>query len=185
MKYKLLGPHVLSGGERLEEGTEVGDDTGYPWKYPDGKDMDPTPQMEGLDDQSREKVREVHRKLYGVGPHWENQNEEVVKAREKEAEEQKKLDEGSEPVSPQQKAERKWEEEDREGKRGEASIAPTIPPRPVTTPPGAARQPSHTSVASPTRGGSTTPAPGPATSKPPKEEDIRPSKPNEEQYPKG
>src|SRR6188472_3851711 len=183
MKYRLLGPHVLSGGERLEEGTEVGDDTGYPWKYPDGKDMDPTPQMEGLDEQSRAKVREVHQRLYGGGPTWENQNEEVAKAREKEAEEQKKLDEGSEPVSDQQKVERDWEKERKEGKRGEATVAPTIPPRaPVSPTPGPARQPSHTSAASPTRGGSTTPAPAPATAQPPKEEDIRPKKPNEDQY---
>ena len=110
--------------------------------------MEPTTQMEGLDDQSRDKVREVHQKLYGQGPSWERgQSKEARKAHEKQAEEQKKLDENSEPVSAQQKAERKWEEENREGKRGEAAMAPTIPPRaPVTAPPGAARQPSHTAT---------------------------------------
>jgi hypothetical protein len=187
MKYKLLGPHVLASGERLEEGTEVGDDTDFPWKDVEGKEMEPTTQMEGLDEASRKKVRDVHQRLYGQGPAWERgQSDAVRQAREREAEEQRKLDEGSEPVSMQQKAEREWERDHKEGKRGEAAMAPSVPPRaPVTTPPGAARQPSHTSTASPTRGGSTTPSPGPATPKAPDKDDVRPTKPNEEQYPKG
>ena len=186
MKYRLLGPHVLADGQMIDAGTEVGDDTDVPWKDIDGKEMEPTTQMEGLDDASREKVREVHQRLYGQGPSWERgQSEAAREGHEKQAEEQRKLDEGSEPVSAQQKAEREWEKEFKEGKRGEAGMAPTIPPRaPVTSPPGAARQPSHTSAASTTRGGQTTPAPGPATPKTPKDEDVRPTKPNEEQYPK-
>lgn len=190
MKYRLLGPHVTTGGERLETGTEVGDDTGYPWKYPDGKDMDPTTQMEGLDDQSRDKVREVHQRLYGVGPSWENQNEDVRKAREKEAEDQKKLDEGSEPVSAQQRAERKWAKEDEEdleaGLEGRESANARRDATVSRSMPGpAARQPSHTATASPTRPGVERPAPGPATPQPPKADEVRPKKPNEEQYPKG
>ena len=172
MKYRLLGPHVLSGGERLETGTEVGDETGYPWKYADGKDMDPTPQMEGLDEPSRAKVREVWQRLYGTSPSWEGQSEEVAKAREKEAEDQKKLDEGSEPVSAQQKAERAKEDRDKAEPR-------------LGTMPGPRPQPSHTVTASPTRPGSSTPAPAPATVQPPKADEVRPKKPNEEQYPKG
>ena len=185
MKYRLLGPHVLADGQMIDAGTEVGDDTDVPWKDIDEKEMEPTTQMEGLDDASREKVREVHQRLYGQGPSWERgQSEAARKGHEKQAEEQRKLDEGSEPVSPQQKAEREWEKEFKEGKRGAATVAPTIPPR-APTMPGAARQPSHTSAASTTRGGQTVPAPGPAAPKAPKEEDVRPSKPNEEQYPKG
>ena len=186
MKYRLLGPHVLSDGQMLDAGTEVGDGTDQPWKDIDGKEMEPTTQMEGLDDASREKVRQVHQSLYGQGPQWERgQSDAAREAHEKQAEEQKKLDEGSEPVSEQQRLERDYERDRKEGKRGDASMALSIPPRaPVTSPPGAARQPSHTSAASPTRGGQTVPAPGPATPKVDKEE-VRPKNPNEEQYPKG
>src|SRR6185503_3438772 len=172
MKYRLLGPHVLSDGQMLDAGTEVGDGTDQPWKDIDGKEMEPTTQMEGLDDASREKVRQVHQSLYGQGPQWERgQSDAAREAHEKQAEEQKKLDEGSEPVSEQQRLERDYERDRKEGKRGEAAMAPTIPPRaPVTSPPGAARQPSHTSAASPTRSGQTAPAPGPATPKVDKDE---------------
>lgn len=185
MKYRLLGAHVLASGERLEEGTEVGDDTDFPWKDVDGKELEPTTQMEGLDDASREKVREVHQRLYGHGPSWERgQSEEARKAHEQQAEEQRKLDEGSEPVSEQQRLERNYERNRDAGERGEASMAPTIPPRAPGVMPGAARQPSHTSTASPTRSGQGTPAPGPATPKAPDKNEVRPTKPNEEQYPK-
>ena len=187
MKYRLLGPHVMSDSSRLEAGTEVGDDTPYPWKDPEGNDMEPTTEMEGLDDASREKVKALHTKLYGHGPYWERgQPEAVRQAREKEAEDQKKLDEGSEPVSEQQRLERDWERDRKEGKRGEANMAPTIPPRgaPVVNPPGPAREPSHTATASPTRGGSARPSPGPATPKPVSDDELRPTKPTEEQYPK-
>jgi hypothetical protein len=188
MKYKLLAPQVLADGQLLEEGTEVGDDTAYPWKDADGKDMEPSTTMEGLDDASRAKVREVHQRNYGLNPPWERgQSEEARKAHEQQAEEQKKLDENSKPVSEQQRLERDWEKERSEGKRGEADMAPTLPPRgaPVVAPPGPARQPSSTATASPTRGGVTHPSPGPATAKPPDKNDVRPTKPNEEQYPKG
>ena len=187
MKYRLLGPHVLADGQMLDAGTEVGDDTDYPWKDIEGKEMEPTTQMEGLDDASRDKVRQVHQRLYGQAPSWERgQSDAAREAHERQAEEQRKLDEGSEPVSEQQRLERDYERDREAGKRGDASMAPSIPPRaPVTSPPGAARQPSHTSAASTTRGGQTVPAPGPAAPKAPKEEDVRPSKPNEEQYAKG
>ena len=182
MKYRLLGPHVLADGQMLDAGTEVGDDTDQPWKDIDGKEMEPTTQMEGLDDASRDKVRQVHQRLYGRGPSWERgQSDEAREAHEKQAEEQRKLDEGSEPVSEQQRLERDYERDRKEGKRGDASSPPRAP---VTSPPGAARQPSHTSAASTTRGGQTAPAPGPATPKVDKDE-VRPTKPNEEQYPKG
>jgi len=186
MKYRLLGPHTLNDAV-LDTGTEVGDDTPYPWKDVEGNDMPPTTQMEGLDDASRDKVRQVHRQLYGTSPAWERgQSEDARKAHEQQAEEQRKLDEDSKPVSEQQRLERDYERDREAGKRGDAAMAPSIPPRaPVTPMPGAARQPSHTSAASTTRGGQTTPAPGPATPKPPDKDEVRPSKPNEEQYPKG
>src|SRR6188472_3640468 len=129
MKYRLLGPHTIND-QLLETGTDVGDDTDIPWKDIEGKEMEPTTQMEGLDDASRDKVREVHQRLYGTGPAWERgESKEAREAHERQAEEQKKLDEDSKPVSEQQRLERDYERDRQEGKRGEAAMAPTIPPR--------------------------------------------------------
>jgi hypothetical protein len=162
MKFRLLGPAVLSDGQQLDAGTEIGDDTPYPYKNPDGSPMEPSTTMEGLDEDGKKAVHDLHRRLFGHGPYWESgQSEEVRKARETEAEEQRKLDESSEP-------------------------APTIPPKgPPTATPGPARQVSGTETANPTRGGVASPAPGPATAKPPDKDEARPKRPNEEQYPKG
>ena len=196
MKYRLLAQHTApQSGELLEAGTEVGDDTEHPWKNRDGSDAEPSTQMEPLDDAAREKIKGLHQKLYGSEPDWSGgQSEEVRQAREKERDEQQKLDEGSEPVSEQQHLEREWDKEREErghGPRREA--APTIPPRGTqaglhppgrATEPGPARQPSHTATTAPTRGGPA-PARGVATPKPPEDEEARPKNPNEEQYPKG
>lgn len=186
MKFRLLGDHVTAEQQVIAGGTVVGDDTPWSWRDADGKPLPVTTTMEGLDDEGREMVSALHRQLYGKDrPYWE-EPDAAREAHEKQAEEQQKLDEGSEPVSEQQRLERNYEKDRKEGKRGEADMAPTIPPRaPVTATPGAARQPSHTATASPTTGGTTRPAPGPATPQPPKEDEVRPKKPNEEQYPKG
>lgn len=186
MKFRLLADHVTAEQQVIPGGTVVGDDTSYPWRDREDKPLPVTTQMEALDDEGREMVNALHRQLYGKDrPSWE-EPEAAREAHEKQAEEQKKLDEDSEPVSEQQRLERNYERDRKEGKRGEADMAPTIPPRaPVTATPGAARQPSHTATASPTRGGSTTPSAGPATPQPPKADEVRPKKPNEEQYPKG
>lgn len=192
MKYRLLAEHIAPvSGEVLPAGTEVGDDTPYPWKNADGSDAEPSTTMEGLDDAARKKVEEVHQRLFGHRPYWhEGQPDEVRKAREKEAEEQQKLDEGSEPVSEQQRVEREYADEQQESelakRRPKGEPMPMIPPRgaPVAMP-GPARQPSSTANPNPTRGGVTTPAPGPATPKPPDKEEVRPKNPNEQQYPKG
>ena len=186
MKYRLLAQHTAPvSGEVLEAGTEVGDDTEHPWKNRDGSDAEPSTQMEGLDDAAREKIKGLHQKLYGSEPDWgDGQSEEVRQAREKEREEQEKLDEGSAPVSEQQHLER---EDDKE--REKCGIgAPRRggqPMAPGGAPPGPARQPSHTATTAPTRGGTTAPARGPATPKPPEGDEVRPKNPNEEQYPKG
>ena len=184
MKYRLLAPHTApQTGERLEAGTEVGDDTEHPWKNPDGSDAEPSTQMEGLDDAARDKVKQLHQKLYGSEPDFGGtQSEEVRQAREKEREEQQKLDEGSEPVSEQQHLEREWDKEREERGHGPRRGEPMAP---GGAPPGPARQPSHTATTAPTRGGASTPARGPATPKPPEGDEARPTKPNEEQYPKG
>jgi hypothetical protein len=199
MKYRLLGPHTApQSGERLEAGTEVGDDTPYPWKNRDGSDAEPSTSMEGLDDAARDKIKGLHQKLYGSEPDWSGgQSESVRQAREKEKEEQQKLDEGSEPVSEQQHLEREWdkEREKRGGapRRAPGEPAPSIPSRGTHqgmhpragAEPGPAREPSHTASAAPTRSGATPAARGPATPKPPEGDEARPKNPNEDQYPKG
>lgn len=182
MRYRLLAPHVTSDGRMLEEGAIVGegDDVVDPWRNTRGELMPPTTQMEGLDDDSRKAVGELHQKLYGAPPSWENNlPEEQRKAREAEAEEQAKLDAGSKPVSRAQAVERKIAEQEKEFEGNDLDLRD----RPI--PPGPARQPSSTATASPTRGGVTRPAAGPATPQPPSAEDARPKKPNEDQYPKG
>jgi len=187
MKYRLLAPHTApQSGERLEAGTEVGDDTEYAWKNPDGSDAEPSTQMEGLDDAARNKVNELHKKLYGSEPAFGgSQSEEVRQAREKERDEQQTLDEGSEPVSEQQHLEREDAKEREERGHGPRRGDRGEPMAPGGAPPGPARQPSHTATTAPTRGGSTAPARGPATPKPPEGEEARPKNSNEEQYPKG
>jgi len=199
MKYRLLAQHTAPvSGEVLEAGTEVGDDTEHPWKNRDGSDAEPSTQMEGLDDAAREKVNALHRKLYGSDPDWGgHQSEEVRQAREKEKEEQQKLDEGSEPVSEQQHLEREdAKEREKRGqgapRRAPGEPAPSIPSRGTQAgrhpragaEPGPAREPSHTATTAPTTGGAT-PARGVATPRAPEGDEARPKNPNEEQYPKG
>lgn len=173
MKFRLLAEHVAPNGAVLSEGTEVGDDTPWPWRNPRGEPIEPSTQMEGLDDEGKEAVKTVHQRLYGRDPYWhDNVSEGVRKVREEEAETQAKLDEESEPVSEQQAREWKMEEERDKPLRDRAVM------------PGPAAQPSPTVRAAPTRGGQTRPAPGPATPSV-QAENVRPEKPNEEQYPKG
>ena len=187
MKYRLLAQHTApQSGELLEAGTEVGDDTEHPWKNRDGSDAEPSTQMEGLDDAAREKIKGLHQKLYGSEPDWSGgQSESVRQAREKEKDEQQKLDEGSEPVSLQQHLEREDDKEREKRAEGAPRRAGREPMAPGGAPPGPGRQPSHTASAAPTRGGSTAPARGVATPKPQEGDEVRPKNPNEEQYPKG
>lgn len=169
MKYRLLARHVLADQRLVEAGTVVGDDTAFPWRDAAGNELPPTTQMEGLDDASRQKVQDVHQQLYGVDPHWDRaQTPEEREAFEAAGEEQRKLDESSEPVSEQQEMEREF--------GVEATGVPL---------PGPGRQPSSTATAAPTIGGEMVPSPGPAAPLPPEPKDIRPKKPNEEQFPKG
>jgi hypothetical protein len=65
MKYRLRSPHVIEGAVR-NAGTVVGDDDDCPVKYYG----DPTPDMEGLDDASRDKINEVHKRLHGIEAPW-------------------------------------------------------------------------------------------------------------------
>jgi hypothetical protein len=181
-QYKLLSQHVTPEGVVLEEGTIVGDDTPYPWLYPHTHEpMPPSNAMEGMDDEAKEKIKELNRKLYGdESPHTLGPPEDILAARKAEEEASKKAEEGSEPVSPMQRYERKVAEE-QEKAEGEGM------PKPAFTPPGpAGTGPSvHTAPPSFHRTGQRVVSPGVATPKPPRDEDARPRKPNEEQYPKG
>lgn len=63
-KYLLHAPHYTSDGRYLTAGTAVGDDTNQPWND------EVTNQMEGLDDEGREKVQELHKRLYNADAPW-------------------------------------------------------------------------------------------------------------------
>lgn len=129
-KYKLLAEHVTSDGMVLPAGTEVGDGTPYPWP------MDPSNQMEGVDDDGKARVEAYWQERYGHGP--DTTPEAIAKAREEEAAASAKREEeikAGPPVSDAQKEEREAEK----------------PPEP---PPAQAR------------GGVQSPSPGPATVEP-------------------
>jgi hypothetical protein len=93
--YRLRVDHVDSEGRVLSAGTEVGTDTPYMWPGP------PTNAMEGLDAEGVRRVNEVHMALYGAKAPWDNVN---LAEQQKKAEDQRKVDEGSAPVSFSQAA---------------------------------------------------------------------------------
>ena len=138
-KYKLLAEHVTSDGQVLPAGTEVGDGTPYSWP------MEPSNQMEGLDEDGKAKVDAFWQSRYGhpyqapdVNPNLSDADKAALEAEEKAKVDAQKAIEAGPPVSEAQKLER-------EGK----------PPEP-------APEPNPTSQASPTRGG-VRHSPGPAT----------------------
>lgn len=180
-QYRLLGPHVTSEGILLEAGTVVGDDTPWPWRYPfNNEPMPPSNQMEGCDDEGKKNIEELQRKLYGEEMMERSKvPDNVREARDKQAKEQEKLDEDSKPVSAEQKWERKaLEEREKDEKEGM--------PKPRTPPIKPGEGPSvHTAPQAAHKVGQQVTPGGVATPKPPKDEDIRPSNPNEDQYPKG
>jgi len=181
MQYRLLGPHVTADGVVLDTGTIVGDDTPWPWRYPyNNEPMPPSNQMEGVDDEGKKNIEVLQKKLYGEDMLERNKvPEPVQQAREKEAKEQEKLDENSKPVSAEQKWERKeLEEREKDEKEGM--------PKPRTPPIKPGEGPSvHTAPQAAHRTGQQATPGGVATPKPPRDEEARPEKPNEEQYPKG
>lgn len=166
MKFKLLAEHVLPDGRLLEEGTDVGDDTSYPWRNKDGSPQPPSTQMLGMDPEGQKAVEDLHMELYGTKP-TDLVDPEVVKVREAEATAQKALDEGSAPVSDRQTLERRMAEAK---EKGEAVYDPRVV--------------SSTATAAPTRGGVTRPSPGVASANPPTGQAARVTNPNQEQYPK-
>lgn len=163
-KYRLLAEHVARDGRILPAGTEVGDDTPEPWEDR------PSTQMMGLDDAGKEEVNKLHQELYGHDAPSHLQEPDHVREHREEGEKYEKEAVEGEPVSEQQRLEYEAL------KKGET---PPSPP-----PPGPGPQPSPTVRAAVTRGGSTSPSPGPATPQV-DDENRRPRKPNEEQYPKG
>ncbi len=166
-KYRLLAEHVAPDGQVLPAGTEVGDDTPYPWP------MDPSNQMEGIDDDGKKRVDDFWKTHYGhefrhpdANPNLTDDQRAALEADEEAKKKEEEARKAGPPVSDQQRMER-----EEEGKPTEA------------VPPGPARQPSSTATASPTRGGVRASSPGPATIET-RREDIRPHRPNEEQSPK-
>ena len=166
MKFKLLAQHVLADGQLLEEGTEVGDDTPYPWRNRDGSPQKPSNQMLGLDDEGRKMVEDLHMELYGTKP-ADLVDEDVLKARADETKAQEELDKNSEPVSDRQRVERQMAEA---RAKGEEAAEPRVV--------------SATATASPTRGGATHPSPGVAGANPPTGQAARVTNPNQQQAPK-
>jgi len=167
-QYRLLAPHIYHNGVMLETGTVVGDDTPYPWTYEaNGQPMPPSNQMEGVDDDGKAKVEELHKKLYGEEAVTLGKPSEAVQAaRDKEAADQKALDEGSAPVSPQQQYDRKVAED-------QAKAEAEGMPKPAFVPPGPAgpQGPSaHTAPQGPHRTGQQA-GRGVATPKAPEEKD--------------
>lgn len=185
MKFRLLAPHVTPEGAVLDRDTDVGDDSPWPWKKPNGEYYEVSTQMMGLDEDGKAEVEKLHKKLYGAPPPWDNQeNEAQLKARKDEEENQKKLDEGSEPVSEQQRLEREADKDAKNHPERRVARAAPLEGRAAGAQPLVTPTLSSTARNSPTRGGDTSPARGPATPRTPQDEAVRPTKPNEEQYPK-
>lgn len=155
-KYKLLTQHVTSESVILEPGTEVGDDTDWPWKG------EPSIHMVGVDEEGKQKVNELHQKLYGRDA--PAQEAEEPSEEDKKAEQEEEKLKAAEPVSKLQEMERHEEETGEE-----------VVPRRVVSP---------TTNSTPTRGGRTGGGAGPATPQI-DQENIRPKNPNEDMSPKG
>lgn len=60
MRFKLLVTHYIDD-QLLEAGTEIGDGTSVPFRYPDNSPRTPSPegQMEGLDDEGKAMVAAI------------------------------------------------------------------------------------------------------------------------------
>lgn len=156
-RYRLLAPHVIEN-VLYETGTEVGTDTGVPYA------LEPSTQMEGVDDASRERINKRHQVYYGKDAPWHDEKHPEGRRRERDREEldkQREEEKGQEPVSHQQAFERGKDEF-----KGEKITGPPPAPRPVMN-----------------KGGDTSPGMGPATPDI-REEDIRPHRPLEDQLPK-
>jgi hypothetical protein len=158
-RYRLLADHVIHGGI-VPAGTEVGNDCDIAW------DMEPTNQMEGVDEAGKESVNKLHQRLYGRDAPWHDERSSHMQSRRdaEGAEKQREEEKGQEPVSMQQAHERGHEEY-----RGQRVQRPTGPPAAVT------------------KGGDTTQPMGPATADQNKDNpdvQVRTTRPLEDQRPK-
>lgn len=158
-RYRLLTNHVIDGGIVLG-GTEVGNDCDIAWN------MEPTNQMEGVDDAGKENVNKLHQRLYGRDAPWHDENSSHAQARRdaEGAERQREEEKGHEPVSHQQAFERGHEEY-----RGQPVAHPRVP-RPAAP-----------------KGGDTSQPLGPATADQNKDNpdvQVRTTRPLEDQRPK-
>lgn len=156
-KFRLLAPHVIDGAV-YETGTEVGNDTEIPYS------AEPSTQMLGLDDASKDRINKRHQFLYGRDAPWHDLDHPMGERQDREAraaEEQRKEEEGAEPVSHQQAFER-----GKEDYRGRKVTGPQVPPTVVLN-----------------KGGDTSLAMGPAVPKQEVGPDTRTSQPLKDQLP--
>lgn len=63
MRFKLLAPHYIDD-RLLEAGEVIGEGTQVPFTYPDGSPRTPSPEMEGLDEESAAAVAAVISRAY-------------------------------------------------------------------------------------------------------------------------
>jgi len=63
MRFRLLAVHYIDD-RLLEPGTEVGDGTSVPFRYPDGKMRLPSTEMEGVDEEGRAAVAAVQSRSF-------------------------------------------------------------------------------------------------------------------------
>lgn len=63
MRFKLLAQHYIDD-RLLEPGTEVGDGTSVPFRFPDGSRMVPSTEMEGVDEEGVKAVEDVRSRSF-------------------------------------------------------------------------------------------------------------------------
>lgn len=158
-RYRLLADHVIHGGI-VPAGTEVGNDCDIAWN------VEPTNQMEGIDEAGKENVNKLHQRLYGRDAPWHDEDSSHMQSRRdaEGAAKQREEEKGHEPVSMQQAHEHGHEEY--RGVRVERPVGPR---------------------ASAPKGGDTTQPLGPATpdlDKNNPDMSVRPTEPLKEQMPK-
>jgi hypothetical protein len=125
--YRLRVQHVTSDGRMLEPGTLVGAGQEEPWDQP------PTNQMEGVNDQARKAINEVHQRLYGVDAPWHDPKVGASIADDlRVQEEQRREAADAAPVSHQQAVEQDKKWEGRPHPFVQARIAGVAPPPPQT-----------------------------------------------------
>jgi hypothetical protein len=161
-RYRLRATHVTSEGRVVPAGTLVGDGTDHKWD----KDTDPSNLMEGANAAGKERVNQLHQRLYGADAAWHD--ERIQKDVQQDLEDQKKQREeekAAEPVSHAQAVEM--------GKEWKGPPNPFVQARLAGTP-----VPGPAAIVGDTSG-------NPGVARPRvNQENVRPERPLEEQLPK-